>query len=189
MSFITSPNNVEYLIPDVRLRIGDLDGTRYSNTIIRSAIVGGIKYLQAKWVNRYMVYTDEMLLTPQPADVPAGYVYAATPVGNYFIPSGLAEGDVYRNPTTEFTDTSTSIIAQIDETPIILAATMVLSRTQLSSSAASFVNWSDGEYSYSNVSSSNILSKLYADSLTELNAYFKTGRAKPVRDNLPTMLF
>lgn len=189
MSFITSPNNVEYLIPDVRLRIGDLDGTRYSNTIVRSAIVGGIKYLQARWVNRYMVYTDETLVSPQPADVPANYIYATTPVGNYLIPSGLVPGDIYRNPTATFADTSAAVIAQIDETPIIAAAVMVLSRTQLASSAASFVNWSDGEYSYSNVSSSNILAKLYADSLSELNAYFKTSRAKPMRDNLPTMLF
>jgi hypothetical protein len=183
MALVTFPTNVDYLIPDIRLRIGDLSKTTFSDTIVRTALINGIKFLQSKWHGRYQVYTDTMLVTPQPTDAPTGYIYAALYDGYHYIPSGLFTSDVFRNPSSEFTDPSTAIITQIDEYPITLAALLFLRESLLSGSQQSFVNWSDGEYSYSNVASSKIMESLGGNTLAELNAYFKARRAVVLREN------
>jgi len=188
MSLVTASGNIDYLIPDVRLRIGDLNSVVFSDTLVRTALISGIKFLQSKWQRRYQVYTDSMLVTPQPDGVPAGYVYVALPDGYNVIPSGLAANDVFRNPFQTFTDPSTSVISQPDEYPIILAAMIFLRDSSLSSSQQTFVNWSDGEYSYSNVASSKIMSDLSSNAWAELNAYFKVRRAPVVRGDFTNFL-
>lgn len=177
MSLVTASGNIDYLISDVRLRLGDFTGEVFSDTLVRTALISGIKFLQSKWQRRYQVYADAMYVTPQPDDVPAGYIYAALPDGYGYIPSGLMPNDVFRNPFQTFIDPSTAVITQADEYAVVLAALIFLRESTLSASSAKFVNWSDGEYSYSNVASSKIMEGLGSSIWAELNAFFGTRRA------------
>jgi hypothetical protein len=182
---ITYPTNIDYLIPDVRLRIGDYNGDRFSDPIIRSSLLAAVKMLQRKWKSRYLLFYDSMLVDPVPIDVavPSGYVYAKVTQGYAFIPAGLHENDAFKNPYHIFTDPGSEVFSQEDEEPIILAATLVLRAAQISSSAAVFQIWSDGEYSFSNVASSAAMDKMYQANLASLEAYFKSRLASPIRQS------
>lgn len=189
---ITYPTNADYLITDVRIHIGDYESAkeRFSDSVIRSSILGGIKMLQRNWDTRYLIYRESMI-EDVPADVgiaPSGYVYAKVPQGYGLIPAGLKDNDVFRNPYHTFTDPGSEVFSQEDEWPIILAATIVLSRSQLSSSASFFQNWSDGEYSFSNVASSHALRDLYAADLKRLEEYFKRRLSGASRSSFPVFI-
>jgi hypothetical protein len=190
MALITTATNIDYLISDVRLRIGDLDKRYFSDTVVRTALVNGVKFLQSKWQRRYQVYDSSMFVDPQPSDgtVPAGYIYAALPQGYNYIPSGLSVYDVFRNPYVEFADPSVTVVLQEDEYPITVAAKLFLRESLLSSSQQTFVNWSDGEYSYSNVAASQVMRGLSADALAELNNYFKARRTGVLRSSFATFV-
>lgn len=187
---ITYPTNADYLITDVRIHIGDLDSARFSDSIVRSSILGAIKMLQRYWSNRYLVYRESMIENV-PADVgiaPSGYVYGKVPEGYGLVPVGLKDNDVFRNPFYTFTDPGSEVFSQEDEWPIVLATTIVLGRSQLASSAAFFQTWSDGEFSFSNVSSSNTMRDLYAVDLKRLEEYFKKKLAGAVRSSFPAFI-
>jgi hypothetical protein len=188
MALYTTALNIDYLIPDVRFRVGDLNSTVFSDTVVRTAIVNGIKFLQTKWSSRYQIYASGLYITPQPDDAPAGQWYVGLPDGYAYIPSGLIPGDVFRNPFLTFTDVSNDVIVQTDEYPIIVAATLFLRENLLSASQQTFINWTDGEYSYSNVASSKIMQGSYSDIIAELNAYFKSRRAGVLRDDFANMI-
>jgi hypothetical protein len=72
--FVVYPTNVDYLIPTVRMRIGDFDGTRFSDSIVRTSIITAVKMLQRKWGNRYLVF-DSSSLAPA-TEAASGYVSA-----------------------------------------------------------------------------------------------------------------
>lgn len=180
---IIYPTNADYLIDDVRLHIGDLDSTRYSDSVIRSAIVGGVKMLQRYWRTRYLVFKSDMI-TAAPVSTTSGYVYAALPEGYGLIPSGLSENDIFRNAFHTFTDPGI-LFSQEDEWPVILAATIILGRSQLAGSAAFFQVWEDGEYRFSNVASATALGDLYKIDLQKLDAYFKKRLSSGLRDTFP----
>lgn len=188
--FIVYPTNVDYLIDDVRLRLGDLDGTTYSDSIVRAAIIAGVKFLQRRWGNRYLIYASGSVISPLPAGVSpiTGYEYISTPNGNGFIPVGYVDNDVFRNPYHTFSDTSSSPLSQEDESVVVAAAVLTLIQARVFSSSSVFVNWSDGKYSYSNVASSTVLRDAARWALDELNGYFKQRLARPLRDGFPEIL-
>src|SRR5258706_1518043 len=103
--FIVYPLNIDYLIDDVRLHIGDIDDdgskTAFSNSVIRTALINGVKGLQRRWDNRYLVYNERLLVT-NPQDlgytIPSGYVLGRLPQGYGTMPDGLRENDIFRNP-------------------------------------------------------------------------------------------
>jgi hypothetical protein len=173
MAFIVYATNIDYLIDSVRLHVGDTDSTRFSDSLIRSALVTGVKMLQRRWKNRYLVYASGVVQVPQP-DLPAvaGYVYATLPEGTGLIPVDLAENDVFRNPFYTFTDNQ-ALISQEDEYPIILAAAIILHRAKFMSTSAVFQSWSDGEFSFSNIASARAYESSLAGLIGELDAYFK----------------
>lgn len=184
MAFIVDETNVDYLIGDVRLRYGDfVEPYRYSDTIVRTAVVNAVKYLQRKWYDRYQVVIDGTIIEPQPAGVPAGYVYAATAAGYQNIPSGLGVGDVYRNPATTFVSAPPPIVEQDDEAPIVIAACIALRTAQLTSSADSFQSWSTADMSYTNSAGSKVLTSLLEQDLAALESFFKTRLSGAKRDS------
>lgn len=206
---ITYPLNVDYMITDVRVRVGDVSDTpSYSDSLVRSSILAGVKMLQRRWSSRYVVFVDEMVVSPLPAGmvyqadydalvasgesvagintiVPYGYVYGRVAQGYAYIPSGLRQNDVFRNPYHTFTDPGAQVFSQEDEEPIILAATIVLRAMQISSSASTFQSWSDGEYSFSNIAASNTMRAMYVDALAQLDAYFKKRLSSAIRESFP----
>lgn len=185
VSFYTEETNLDPLISDLRVVFGDLDGSTYSDTIMRTALVNGVKHLQRRWLSKYQVWNDTLLVDPQPDTPLAGYVYANTIHGQAYVPSGLAEGSVFRNPYVTFTQTSPPVIQSEDETAIVLAARLLLRSAQVSSSVTSFVSWKTEDISYSNLGSERGLSKLLEDARTELDVYFKSKIAKPQKQEFP----
>lgn len=186
--FVVQPSNIDYLIKDVRLHIGDLEGKRFSDSIVRSALIGGVKMLQRRWSNRYLVYVEGMQAEP-PNDVivPSGSVYALLPEGFAFIPDNLADQDVFRNPFQAFVDSGSSPVSQEDEFPVILSASVILRKSHLTSSSDTFQSWSDGEFTFSNLGSQRSFGSLYEQDLAALEAYFKKRLSPPLRSTFGTV--
>lgn len=58
MSLITTEINLDYLITPLSLQFGDVDLSQYSEAVYRTALVSGVKYLQRKWNNKYLIDDD-----------------------------------------------------------------------------------------------------------------------------------
>lgn len=183
--FVLLPANSDLLLDSVRLNLGDFSKAKYSDSILRAAILGGFRMLQKRWKNRYLVYNDAMLQTPtSDVVVPSGYMYAKVLDTATFVPSGLtADLDVVRSPLQTFSDPGPDVVSQEDEYPLVLAATVIMRRAQLTSSADSLVSWSDGEYSYSNLSSAKNLLEMFNADKADLENYFKRRPAVVLRSN------
>lgn len=207
--FVTYPINIDYLIPDVRIHVGDYaeDKRRFSDSIIRTALIGGIKMLQRRWQNRYLVFSDDMFVSPLPSDiisfteyaglsepkpsyilvVPSGHVYIRISDGYTTLPETVIANDVFRNPLSIFLSPGYGV-SQEDEYPLILGASMVLRKSQLSSSAESFQSWSDGDFTFSNLGSQRALGELYTQDNVLLDAYFKTRLTSPLRSTFGALV-
>lgn len=183
--FIVYPSNIDYLIDDVRLHIGDTEKKQFSDSLVRASLLGGIKMLQRKWKNRYLVFVQSMIVDDPPSNivVPSGFVYGKVPEGYALIPSGLTESDVFRNPYHIFIDPGTSVISQEDEYIVILAAAITLRKSYLTGNAEHFQSWSDGEFSFSNLSTSKTLGGILESDIAELNSIFKHRLAPPLRSD------
>ena len=174
--YITNETNVDYLIPELRFYIGDDVNQRYSDALLRTSIVNGIKMLQRRWDSRYLVYNDDLIADESTT---SGYVYVRLP-GKYsepdqfgYIPSGYINNDIFRNPGHMFNSGSAYVISHEDEFIIILSSAIMLRRSHISSSADTYQSWSDGEFSFSNLGASRSLAMLYAEDLALLNEYLK----------------
>ncbi len=185
VTFYTEPTNLDYLMLNVRLEFGDLTGAVYSDDIIRTALVSSVIYLQNRWQSKYQVFSEDMIDIPQPAEIPAGMVWANTTDGQAFIPAELEVGSVFRNPFIIFTQASPPVIQSIDERAIILGALYILRRLQISSSSTAFVSWSTEDIRYSNLGSERSLSKLLESDLEAINNYFAANIATPQRSVFP----
>lgn len=188
VTFQTEPTNLDYLIPNVRIRFGDLTGATYSDTIIRTALVNSVGFLQPRWQSKYQIYRDSIMVDPQPDTVPSGYILANTSNGQTYIPDGLTEGDVFRNPYVIFTQPSPPVIQSEDEEAIVLGAVYLLRSVQISSSLTGFVSWSTEDIRYSNLGSQRGLSDLLARDFANLDEYFRKKIAKPQISSFPVVV-
>jgi hypothetical protein len=82
-----------------------------------------------------------------------------------------------------FTQYSPPVIQSEDEVAIVLAAKLLLRRSQIASSASAFVSWSTEDIRYSNLGSERSLSKLLEADQKELDDYFRSKIAKPQRSD------
>lgn len=206
--YIVYKTNLDYLIPDIRLHVGDAgEQTRFSDSLIRTALTTSIKMLQRRWGNRYLVFSKDMVVDELPSGVmyetdyysyyaedpnlvstvtyivPSGNVYGNVAGVLDIIPSGLKDNDVFRNTKAAFLGPINGPISQEDEYPVILAASIVLRKSYLSSSADAFQSWQDGEFSFSNLGSHRALSELYKADTDALDSYFKKRLSGPLRSN------
>jgi len=183
--FYTEPSNIDYLMPEVRFRFGDFTGDVYSDTIIRTALISAIRFLQNKFDGKYQIYTEASQVIPQPADVPSGYIRVNSLHGQADLINTYQEGDIYRDPYITFSATSPPLIEITDEEVIILAAVYLLRKAQISSNAGDFVSWSTEDIRYSNAGYERGLSGLLAQDLAALNEYIKSKLGKPKRADFP----
>jgi hypothetical protein len=59
MALITSTTNLDYLITPVRLQINDFDlPYTYSDDLLRTRLVYGVKALMSRWNNKYLINND-----------------------------------------------------------------------------------------------------------------------------------
>ena len=118
--------DLDYLIPELRWRIGDIDSTayRYLDSWLRVSLVAAIKALQRWWGIRYLI--DDTTYT------------------------------VTRYSGSTFLFTEPPVIQQQDETPIVLMAALMIKDGSLETSAWSIGSWRDAEVSVSNIESGRI---------------------------------
>lgn len=189
--YVVFPTNVDYLIPAVRLHIGDIEGKTFSNSVIRTALVAGVSFLARRWNARYVVvqsglyatigvrhqhgvyYSHELDGTIIPNQILAsGFGYFRFPQGYAAAPL-LEENNVLRNPFVVPTDIHDPVILYQDEYAIILAAALLLLRTYLTSNVEHLVSWSDGEFSYSGIQANKTMKELLDSTHNLLENYFK----------------
>jgi hypothetical protein len=175
VQFYQTPRNIDFLMGDVRLYFGDPNGTVYSDSIIRTAVISAVKFLESRWSSKYRVFTEDLIVE---GDAPVGYITVTTPQGTAYLPDTYLEGDVFRNPYITFGSTA-PIIEQQDQYAIVLAATYILRRSQVSSSAAAFTSWATEDISFSNLGGERSLSAMLKDDLQILNDYFRKKLATP----------
>jgi hypothetical protein len=115
--------NVSYLLPYLRLKLGDTDPTayRYLDTWLTLALVASISALSNWWGSKYIV-DDTGTVTRNPA--------------NSFS-----------------VDESEGTIQKSDEWPIIIMAGIVVKEGSLENNAWDIGSWRDSEISYSNIQS------------------------------------
>lgn len=184
VTYYTDPLNIDYLIAPVRFEVGDLDGDIFTDVVVRTAIVNAIRFLQSRWLSKYQIYSDTLVISPQPSDAPSGYVWVNTIDGEAYIPDGLNNGDIFRNPFIEFS-TDSPIITPLDEQAIILAAAYLLRRVQIASTSDELVSWSTEDIRFTNLSRERALSALLVNAKSALDDYFKSKLAAPVRVEYP----
>lgn len=181
---ITTPTNIDYMIDQVRLRLGDFDGTAYSDTLVRTALISAIKYLQKRWRSKYQVVTSGTY-TGDNSAAPAGFAQANTIDGMAYIPIGLDNNDVFRNPYITFNSTEPPVVEQNDEDAIVLATAYIVHLAKLTNSSSTFVSWSTEDIRYTNTTAANTMRAVLETLQTELNTVFATRIAQPVVSRQP----
>ncbi len=185
VTFYTEPTNLDYLMSDVRVQFGDIDGSIFSDTIVRTSLISAVRFLQRKWNGKYQVYMSEMQLAIQPLDVPAGFIRINSLHGLADIPNTTATGSVFRDPYAVFSAEDPLLIESLDEQAIILAAVYILRKAQVSSNVGDFLSWGTEDIRYNNLGVERGLSKLLEQDLNTLNDYLKNKIAKPRRSEFP----
>jgi hypothetical protein len=137
---MTLTYDIDYLIEDLRLFIGDTNPLtyRYTDTWLDTALLASVKALGRWWANRYMVDNNEL-------------IYRNT---NY----------------TLWEETSPPVIQQKDERPIILMAAIVVLEGSLENMAWDLASWKDNEISYTNLESGKIKNERIKRLWTELES-------------------
>jgi hypothetical protein len=148
-----------YLVPYIRLAIGDIDSTayRYTDTWVDVALEGSIIALSRWWNARYLLDSNKD-------------VYRNTYTPNVF------------------TDLEPPVIQISDERPIILMSSIILLEGSLESSAWSIGSWKDNEISMSNIEQGRLRTDTLKRMWDELNSLIvpPTKRlAKARKQSLP----
>lgn len=123
--------NLDYLLPQLRMALWDIDSTsyRYTDGWLRVALVTSVKALQRWWKNRYLVDATNN-------------VYRNTT--NTYINYELDEPEV---------------IETSDERPIILMASILVKSGVLENNSWNLGSWRDAEYAVSNIASKDAKEK------------------------------
>jgi len=203
--FINYPINIDYLIMDLRIHIGDTESSRYSDSFLRTSMVNGIRMLQRKWDNRYYIFNESMVVENLPEGVVRQSDYES---GNYnslkvvvpnmyhyikvgdtatTLPKNFVEYNIFRNPNHIFSDgvqylhEDWHVIASEDEYIVVLASAIIFRKSLLSSSSPNFQTWEDGEFRYSNLGAERAMTTLLENDLKELEDVFKKRLAGAVK--------
>jgi len=113
--------NIDYLLPTLRLHLGDTDPAsyRYVDGWLRVALVSGIKSLQRWWGLRYLINSTT--------------------------------NDVERGTSYDFIHADPPIIQDSDERPVILMSSVLVKSGQLESNSWNVGSWKDAEIAVSNI--------------------------------------
>lgn len=159
-------SNLAQYIPDVRLYVGDIDSTEYSDSTVLTALKNGVLYLQRQWYTKYLIYSSGIV-----ASYNGSTVTVNVPNGQCTIDTPL-EGDVFRNCNFPFTSNPPPIIEQNDLPALLLAASYLLARSKASSSTSG-LSWSTPDLSYSNIESAKTYKELMRQNLEAISLFFK----------------
>lgn len=114
-------SNISYLIPELRLKIGDINSSqyRYTDEWLDIALVGAVKALQRWWDYKYLVDSTNTVVS--------------------------------RNSAVTFNFDEPPVIQPSDERAVILMASIVIKEGSLENSSWNTNTWRDAEYYVSNV--------------------------------------
>lgn len=131
--------NLDYLLPFLRQRIGDIDSGsyRYTNEWLQTALVAAVWALEKRWSRKYLVDSSNN-------------VYRNTVDWSYL-------------------DTSPPIVQHMDVQPILLQAAIIVLSGSLESYAWHLGRWRDAEVSYSNIESGKTRDKNLSRLIEELD--------------------
>lgn len=120
--------NIDYLIDQVRLELGDLDQTkyRYLNEWIVLSLIASVRTLSRRWESKYKITND-------------GEIYRNPDI-----------------TTFEFTEETEGVVQQKDERLIVVQASLILLEGSLESSAWNIGSWRDAELAVSNIESGKL---------------------------------
>lgn len=136
---ITVETDLDYLIPSLRWRLGDIDSSnyRYLDEWLRVSLVSALKVLQRWWGIRYVI--DETT-----------YVVSR-----------------FSGSTFDFDEPP--VIQAMDENPIVLMAAILTKEGSLENASWTTGSWRDAEYAVSNIEGSRVrdgnLSRLWDELL------------------------
>jgi hypothetical protein len=141
MAGITVTTDLDYLIPELRARLGDTDETayRYLDEWLRVSLVSSLKSLQRWWRIRYTI--DETT-----------YI-------------------VSRWPDSTFLVDEPPVIQQQDETPIVIMASILTKSGVLQNSSWTTGSWRDAEIAVSNIESGKLKEMSLLRDWKELEMY------------------
>jgi hypothetical protein len=137
--------NIGYLVPELRLAIGDTDPTtyRYMSDWLKLSITLAIKALNRRWNHKYIIDSN-------------GLVYR-NPLATNFL----------------YDEATYGVIEASDEYLIILQASIIVLEGSLENSAWNFVSWKDAEMAFSNLESSRSRGDNLKRLIDELNSQIK----------------
>ncbi len=141
MAGITTTTDLDYLIPELRARLGDTDPTayRYLDEWLRVSLVSALKSLQRWWRIRYTI--DETT-----------YV-------------------VSRYEGSTFLMDEPPVIQQQDETPILIMASILTKSGVLQNTSWTVGSWRDAEIAVSNIESGKMKDSSLGRDWNELAMY------------------
>jgi hypothetical protein len=150
--------DLDYLIPELRVRLGDTDSTayRYLDSWLRVSLVSALKALQRWWRIRYTI--DE------------------------------ADYTVSRYPLSTFSVDAPPVIQQMDENPILIMATILTKSGVLQNSAWTVGSWRDAEIAVSNIEGARVRDSSLARDWNELLWYLQPPTKRLMigtRDSIP----
>ena len=120
---------LDFLIPSLRLTIGDIDSSsyRYTDAWLLIALQESVKALANWWHDRYLINTANAIYRNETSATPYVFDYNEPPV------------------------------VQIgDERPIIVYASLITLEGSLENSSWDIGSWRDAEIAYSNIASGNL---------------------------------
>lgn len=151
--------SIEYLIPMLRLRIGDMDSSsyRYLDEWLVTALIASVRGLQRYWYSKYII-------------TEGGEVYRNTEYTDF-----------------EFEE-SDGVIQQKDEEIIVIKAALIVLEGSLENSAWSIGSWKDIEISYSNIKSGDLRGDTIRRLKEELDSLIKSPMKRLTRGGRQSIL-
>ena len=140
---------INYLIPYLRLKIGDTDPLtyKYMDEWLSVALIAAVRGLERYWSNKYFV-SDEGIVT---------------------------RNDEYLDFTYEEDE---GTIQTMDENIIVIKAALIVLEGSLENHSWDIGSWRDAEISYSNIASGSIRESTVKRLQAELDMYLKSPQKK-----------
>ena len=151
---------LDYLIPDLRLRIGDTDSTayRFLDVWLLSSLESAVRYLSRFWSYKYVITT-------------AGVVTRNTTFVDFVLD-----------------ETTYGTIQQGDDSVITLVAALLLLQGDFQKSSYGYVSWRDAEISVSMQSAERSQDVVLKNLIAELNSLMTPPMkrlARALKNSLP----
>jgi len=151
--------SIDYLIPTLRIRIGDIDSSkyRYLDEWLMIALIAAVRGLERYWGSKYKITEG----------------------------GAITRNASYTN--FEFAE-SEGLVQKKDEDIIVIKAALVVLEGSLENSAWNIGSWKDAEISYSNIQSGNLRGDTIKNLKAELDSLIKSPSKRLTRGGRQSIL-